>query len=237
MPSDDVINQGLELADRLETFASVARAALSVATDGTQKAIARLLAAIPYDYCGLVGMRLMKVIHVPPIPANRTPSSTPLETLLNDIDVNSTRNLASQGQIENGNGVGLRTELLFRVSAALAREAGADLATESEKFTSDPQTQEAYAENLAQIVGWQDWKLAPTENRLRLPFVPVDERLEGYKAMIDKRMRRMESEEANLSAGEHNLHSTLEWTCLEEMAAAVQVLIELAQVWSAAGVS
>src|SRR5438105_9276684 len=38
----------------------------------------------------------------------------------------------------------------------------------------------------------------------------------------------------NLSTGEHNLHSPLEWTCLEEMAVAVKVLIELAQVWGEA---
>ncbi len=38
----------------------------------------------------------------------------------------------------------------------------------------------------------------------------------------------------NLSCGEHNLHSPLEWTCLEEMAIAVRVLVELAQVWGAA---
>ena len=36
----------------------------------------------------------------------------------------------------------------------------------------------------------------------------------------------------NLSTGEHNLHSPLEWTCLEEMATAVKVLVELAQVWT-----
>jgi len=35
----------------------------------------------------------------------------------------------------------------------------------------------------------------------------------------------------NLSTGEHNLHSPLEWTCLEEMATAMRVLVELAQVW------
>jgi tripeptide aminopeptidase len=35
----------------------------------------------------------------------------------------------------------------------------------------------------------------------------------------------------NLSCGEHNLHSPLEWTCLEEMATAVRVLVELAQAW------
>jgi tripeptide aminopeptidase len=35
----------------------------------------------------------------------------------------------------------------------------------------------------------------------------------------------------NLSTGEHNPHSPLEWTCVEDMEAAVRVLIELAQVW------
>jgi tripeptide aminopeptidase len=35
----------------------------------------------------------------------------------------------------------------------------------------------------------------------------------------------------NLSTGEHNIHSPLEWTCLEEMATAVRVLLELAKVW------
>jgi tripeptide aminopeptidase len=36
----------------------------------------------------------------------------------------------------------------------------------------------------------------------------------------------------NLSTGEHNPHSPLEWTCLEEMVAAVEVLVELVQVWA-----
>lgn len=35
----------------------------------------------------------------------------------------------------------------------------------------------------------------------------------------------------NLSTGEHNIHSPLEWTCLEEMTTAVRVLIELARIW------
>jgi tripeptide aminopeptidase len=36
----------------------------------------------------------------------------------------------------------------------------------------------------------------------------------------------------NLSTGEHNPHSPLEWTCLEEMETAVKVLTELVQVWA-----
>lgn len=38
----------------------------------------------------------------------------------------------------------------------------------------------------------------------------------------------------NLSCAEHNIHSPLEWTCLEEMQTAVRVLVELAQVWGEA---
>ncbi len=37
----------------------------------------------------------------------------------------------------------------------------------------------------------------------------------------------------NLSTGEHNPHSPLEWTCLEELTAAVEHLVELVQVWAA----
>ena len=36
----------------------------------------------------------------------------------------------------------------------------------------------------------------------------------------------------NLSTGEHNPHSPLEWTCVEEMTAAVEVAVELVQVWA-----
>lgn len=36
----------------------------------------------------------------------------------------------------------------------------------------------------------------------------------------------------NLSTGQHNPHSPLEWACLEEMVQAVQVLIQLAGIWN-----
>jgi tripeptide aminopeptidase len=36
----------------------------------------------------------------------------------------------------------------------------------------------------------------------------------------------------NLSSGQHNLHSVLEWVCVDEMVQAVELLIELAQVWN-----
>jgi tripeptide aminopeptidase len=37
----------------------------------------------------------------------------------------------------------------------------------------------------------------------------------------------------NLSCGEHEIHSPLEWTCLEEMQSSVRVLVELAKLWGA----
>ena len=40
---------------------------------------------------------------------------------------------------------------------------------------------------------------------------------------------------SDICAWAHNLHSPLEWTCLEEMATAVKVLVELAKIWGAAG--
>ena len=36
----------------------------------------------------------------------------------------------------------------------------------------------------------------------------------------------------NLSTGQHNPHSPLEWACLEEMVQAAEVLVELVQVWA-----
>jgi tripeptide aminopeptidase len=36
----------------------------------------------------------------------------------------------------------------------------------------------------------------------------------------------------NLSTGEHNPHSPLEWTCLEEMAQAVEVVLKIAEIWA-----
>jgi tripeptide aminopeptidase len=35
----------------------------------------------------------------------------------------------------------------------------------------------------------------------------------------------------NLSVGEHNPHSPLEWTCLEEMVQALEVGVEIVRLW------
>ena len=37
----------------------------------------------------------------------------------------------------------------------------------------------------------------------------------------------------NLSSGQHNIHSPLEWACLDEMYAACEVGVEIVKLWSA----
>ena len=36
----------------------------------------------------------------------------------------------------------------------------------------------------------------------------------------------------NLSSGQHNIHSPLEWACLDEMLAAVEVGVEIVKRWA-----
>ena len=38
----------------------------------------------------------------------------------------------------------------------------------------------------------------------------------------------------NLSSGQHNPHSPLEWACLDQMTAAAEIVVEIAQQWGAA---
>ncbi|MFO0807342.1 MAG: peptidase T [Gemmataceae bacterium] len=73
-----------------------------------------------------------------------------------------------------------------------------------------------------------------------IPYAEEAMRLAGLTPRIGlirggtdgSRLTEMGLPTPNLSTGEHNPHSPLEWTCLEEMESAVRVLVELAQVWS-----
>jgi tripeptide aminopeptidase len=61
----------------------------------------------------------------------------------------------------------------------------------------------------------------------------LEPRLEIVRGGTDgSRLTEMGLPTPNLSTGEHNFHSPLEWVCEEELAAAVRVVIELAGVWA-----
>lgn len=203
------VKNGLELAHRMESFAMDARKAIPKISNSAQKAIAFLLAAIPYDYCGLVGMRLMKVFQVRPSYQDSPGQNASLDELLGALDKTTMEELASKALADetfknDGNGIGWRTEVLFRTSAKLAQEAGKELAVEATRLSTNDQEAKIYADNLSQIVGWRDWELAPTENRLRLSFLDASERLNGYRKMIDIRMERMTEERGEATAGERS---------------------------------
>ncbi|MEO2089929.1 MAG: tripeptide aminopeptidase PepT, partial [Gemmataceae bacterium] len=64
----------------------------------------------------------------------------------------------------------------------------------------------------------------------RAGLTPVQKSIRG--GTDGSRLTEMGLPTPNLSTGEHNFHSPLEWTCLEEMKAAVRVCVELVQVWA-----
>ena len=71
----------------------------------------------------------------------------------------------------------------------------------------------------------------PNKNRVHLDInisgggkVPMADRKKRVNAEV-KRLTELGLPTPNLSCGEHNLHSPLEFTCLEEMATAVKVLM------------
>ncbi|MGF1581383.1 MAG: peptidase T [Gemmataceae bacterium] len=64
----------------------------------------------------------------------------------------------------------------------------------------------------------------------RIGLEPKEEVIRG--GTDGSRLTEMGLPTPNLPTGEHNPHSPLEWTCLEEMENATRILIELAQVWN-----
>jgi tripeptide aminopeptidase len=64
----------------------------------------------------------------------------------------------------------------------------------------------------------------------RAGLTPVQKSIRG--GTDGSRLTEMGLPTPNLSTGEHNFHSPLEWTCLEEMEAAVRVCVDLVQVWA-----
>ncbi|MEM8678579.1 MAG: peptidase T [Planctomycetota bacterium] len=66
----------------------------------------------------------------------------------------------------------------------------------------------------------------------RLGRVPKQEIIRG--GTDGSRLTALGLPTPNLSSGQHNLHSRLEWACLDEMEQAVQVLVELAAAWTGA---
>jgi tripeptide aminopeptidase len=65
----------------------------------------------------------------------------------------------------------------------------------------------------------------------RAGLTPIQRSIRG--GTDGSRLTEMGLPTPNLSTGEHNFHSPLEWVCVEEMEQCVRVCVELVQVWAA----
>jgi tripeptide aminopeptidase len=114
--------------------------------------------------------------------------------------------------------------------AELLRAAGRLLTAEFPQARVDVQITAQYR-NMAEGLAKEPRALTFAEEAMRRAHVEPKRTI--VRGGTDgSRLTEMGLPTPNLSTGEHNLHSQLEWTCLEEMATAVRVLVELVQVWA-----
>jgi tripeptide aminopeptidase len=135
----------------------------------------------------------------------------------------------------------VRIHCLLRdfVTARLAEEAQllrtvADLLVQEYPQATITVDVEKQYRNMAEGLGKEPRALRFAEMAMkRVGLTPSFPSLRG--GTDGSRLTEMGLPTPNLSTAEHNPHSPLEWTCLEEMETAVRVLVELAQVWAAEG--
>jgi tripeptide aminopeptidase len=113
--------------------------------------------------------------------------------------------------------------------AELVRAAARLLEAEHPRARIDVQVTPQYR-NMADGLGKEPRALAFAEEAVRRAGLqPKRSIIRG--GTDGSRLTEMGLPTPNLSTGEHNPHSPLEWTCLEEMQSAVKVVVELAKVW------
>jgi tripeptide aminopeptidase len=115
----------------------------------------------------------------------------------------------------------------------LLRQAAATVVAEYPRASIDVQVTPQYR-NMAEGLGKEPRAVPFAEEAMRRAG------LEPKRTIVrggtdGSRLTEMGLPTPNLSTGEHNPHSPLEWTCLEEMQIAAAVLIELARVWGEKG--
>jgi tripeptide aminopeptidase len=113
--------------------------------------------------------------------------------------------------------------------AELLRSIAALVMAEHPEAKIDVQTEKQYR-NLADGLRKEPRAMALAEEAMRrVGLVPKRMTIRG--GTDGSHLTEMGLPTPNLSCGEHNFHSPLEWTCLEEMETAVRVLVELAKAW------
>jgi tripeptide aminopeptidase len=114
--------------------------------------------------------------------------------------------------------------------AALLREAAAAVMAEHPRATVDVAIMEQYR-NMREGISREPRAMAYAEEAVkRAGFAPKHCIIRGGTDGAQLTAKGLPT--PNISTGEHNIHSPLEWVCLEELEANVKVLVELVQVWA-----
>jgi tripeptide aminopeptidase len=116
--------------------------------------------------------------------------------------------------------------------AAVLRQVAATVTAEYPKASIDVKVTPQYR-NLADGLAKEPRAMALAQEAMRR--AGLDPKVTIVRGGTDgSRLTELGLPTPNLSTGEHNPHSPLEWTCLEEMETAVAVLLQLAKVWGEA---
>jgi tripeptide aminopeptidase len=116
--------------------------------------------------------------------------------------------------------------------AAVLRQAAATVTAEYPRANIDVKVTPQYR-NLADGLAKEPRAMALAQEAMRR--AGLDPKVTIVRGGTDgSRLTELGLPTPNLSTGEHNPHSPLEWTCLEEMETAVAVLLQLAKVWGEA---
>jgi tripeptide aminopeptidase len=114
--------------------------------------------------------------------------------------------------------------------AALLREAAAAVMAEHPRATVDVAIMEQYR-NMREGISREPRAMAYAEEAVkRAGFAPKHCIIRGGTDGAQLTAKGLPT--PNISTGEHNIHSPLEWVCLEELEANVKVLVELVRVWA-----
>jgi tripeptide aminopeptidase len=117
----------------------------------------------------------------------------------------------------------------LEIQAEMLRAIARQLETEYPKAKIEVSVRKQYR-NMADALAKDPRPMKLAEDAMkRAGLVPTFPILRG--GTDGSRLTELGLPTPNLSTGEHNLHSPLEFTCLEEMATAVKVVVELAIIW------
>ena len=121
----------------------------------------------------------------------------------------------------------------LKVKAAMLERLAREVVAEIPGATLDVRIDESYR-NMREVLEHHPTVIARARDAMRMAGLePVERPIRG--GTDGSRLSFMGLPTPNLFAGEHNFHSRLEWVSVQDMEKAVEVVVNLAQVWAKDG--